>query len=109
MQYNPEIFCEQFPLVKYFVCHLTYYRELLHQYREIELKSHFWPFTIDAHHVRAVINLCMVFGSEGLNPTHWKHLSEGNVNGLRESFRQSLFAHTSFTASSRETYWRDMV
>lgn len=109
MQYKPEIFCEQFPLVKYFVCHLTYYRELHHKYREIELKSPFWTFTIDAHLVRAVIYWCMVFGSEGCNPTHWKHLSEGNVDCLRESFRQSLFRHTNFTLSTWDTYWREMV
>ena len=109
MQYKPEIFCEQFPLVKYFVCHLTYYRELHHKYREIEPKSTFWTFTIDAHLVRAVIYWCMVFGSEGCNPTHWKHLSEGNVDYLRKSFRQSLFRYTNFTPSTWDTYWREMV
>jgi len=109
MHYRPEIFREQFPLVKYFVCHLTYYRELQHEYRNIEPKSPFWAFTIDAHCVRAVIYWCMVFGSEGCNPTHWKHLSEDNVDRLRESFLQALFRHTNFTASTWETYWREMV
>ena len=41
MQYKPEIFREQFPLVKYFVCHLIYYRGLYHEYQKIELKSSF--------------------------------------------------------------------
>ena len=109
MKYEPAIFREQFPLVKYFVCHLTYYRELRNKYFEIELKSSFWTFTIDAHLVRAVIYWCMVFGSEGCNPTHWKHLSEDNVDRLRESFRQTLFKHTNLTVSTWETYWRKMV
>jgi hypothetical protein len=109
MQYKPEIFCEQFPLVKYFVCHLVYYRELNDKYRDLKLKSSFWTFTIDAHLTRAVIYWCMVFGSEGCNPTHWKHLFGGNVDRLRESFRQSLFRQTNLTPSTWDTYWKEMV
>jgi hypothetical protein len=109
MQYEPAIFREQFPLVKYFVCHLTYYRELNHKYSETELKSPFWTLTIDAHLVQSIIYWCMVFGSEGCNPTHWKHLSESNVDRLRESFRQFLFTRTNFTASTWETYWKEIV
>ena len=108
MQYKSEIFCEQFPLVKNFVCHLTYYRELHDKYRESGLKSPFWTQTIDAHLTRAVINWCMVFGSHGCNPTHWKHLSEGNVDRLQKSFRESLFRQTDFTQSTWDTYWREM-
>ena len=109
MHYKPEIFRKQFPLVKYFVCHLIYYRELLHKYQEMELKSSFWTFTIDAHLIRAVILWCDVFGSEGCNPTHWKRLSEGNLDRLRESFRESLFKQTVFTPATWDTYWREMV
>jgi hypothetical protein len=109
MRYKPEIFREQFPLVKYFVCHLIYYRELHNKYRELELRSPFWTFTIDAHLIRAVILWCGVFGSEGCNPTHWKRLSEGNVDCLRESFRESLFRQTAFTPATWATYWREMV
>jgi hypothetical protein len=109
MKYKSAIFREQFPLVKFFLCHLTYYRELHHTYRESELKSPFWTFTIDAHLYGAVIYWCMVFGSEGCNRTHWKHLSDGDVNRLRESFRESLFKHTNFNASTWEKYWREMV
>jgi hypothetical protein len=109
MQYKPEIFCEQFPLAKYFVCYLTYYRELSHKYWEIELQSPFWTLTIDAHLKLAVIHWCMVFGSEGCNPTHWKHVSEDNVDCLRESFRRSLFRQAMFTPTTWDTYWRQMV
>lgn len=109
MQYKPEIFREQFPLVKYFVCHLIYYRGLYHEYQKIELKSSFWTFTIDAHLIRAVILWCNVFGSEGCNPTHWKRLSEGNSVRLQESFRESLFKQTGFTPATWDTYWREMV
>jgi hypothetical protein len=108
MQYKPEIFREQFPLVKYFVCHLTYYRELQREYSEIGLKSPFWTFTIDAHLSQAVIFWCMVFGSDD-NPTHWKQLSDTDAEHLRESFRQALFGQTRFTLSTWNTYWKEMV
>ena len=109
MQYKEEIFREQFPLLKYFVCNLTYYRELHDKYHESGLKSPFWTLTIDAHLLQAVNYWCMVFGSEGCNPTHWKHLSEDKVDPLRESFRQSLFRQTNFTASTWEQYWSEML
>jgi hypothetical protein len=109
MQYKPEIFCEQFPLVKYFVYHLIYYRELQHKYRQIDLKSPFWTMTIDAHLTRAIIYWCMVFGSDGCNPTHWKQLSEDERGVVRESFRQALFSHANFTASTWAKYWREVV
>ncbi len=108
MQYQPEIFREQFPLVKYFVCHLTYYRVLNHQYREIGLKSPFWTFTIDAHLSRAVILWCMVFGTDE-NPTHWKNLSGTDAEHLRESFREALFRQTQFTPLTWNKYWKEMV
>ena len=72
MRYEPEVFVRQFPLVKQFVHHLIYYRELVRVYRDLHLKSAFWTATIDAHLSRASLLWCMVFGSEGSN--QYRHL-----------------------------------
>lgn len=109
MEYNAQIFREQFPLVKYFIYHLTYYRELDPEYRQLELKSTFWKLTIDAHLLQATIYWCMVFGSKGCNATHWKHLSEDNVGRLQDSFRQTLFTQTNFSASTWDMYWNNIL
>jgi hypothetical protein len=68
MQYKPEIFREQFPLVKYFVCHLIYYRGLYHEYQKIELKSSFWTFTIDAHLIRGSHSVVQCVWFRGMQP-----------------------------------------
>ena len=109
MHYDPKVFQEQFPLVKFFVQHLFYYRELRNAYGSLGLQSPFWVFTIDAHLARAVICWCMVFGAHGCNPTHWKKLSKNNVDYLRTSFRKWLFSHTNFTPRTWETYWKEIV
>ena len=108
MEYRSEIFREQFPLVKHFICHLTYYRVLGQQYREIALRSPFWTLTINAHLAEAAILWCMVFGTDD-NPTHWKTLFATDAETLRESFRKALFEKTTFTASTWDRYWREIV
>ena len=86
MGYNPDVFIEQFPLVKRFLYHLLYYRTLHEAYIRNQLQSEFWTHTIDAHLLQALINWCMVFGSDGCNPTHWKKLSLTQSHELQEGF-----------------------
>jgi len=97
MEYDVDIFCEQFPIVKTFLYHLTCYRELHRAYQDLELKSEFWTHTIDAHLLQACILWCMVFGSHGCNPTHWKKLCKQDRENLENSFRKGLFEHTELT------------
>jgi hypothetical protein len=109
MHYNVEVFVQQFPIVKRFVYHLTYYRELLNLHRTLQLKSEFWTCTIDAHLLQAAILWCMIFGAHGCNPVHWKKLSEGESKELEESFRQGLLAQTGMTEAKWKNYWDDMT
>ena len=67
LNYNSDVFEEQFPLVKRFVHHLTNYRALHAAYVEYRIQSEFWTHTI-AHILQATINWCMVFGSDTRNP-----------------------------------------
>lgn len=108
MEYNADVFCEQFPIVKQFLYHLTCYRELHRVYQEISLKSEFWTHTIDAHILQAAILWCMVFGSDGCNPTHWKELCKQDAEALKDRFRQGLFKETGLTQETWDTYWEKM-
>ena len=49
MNYNEKVFSEQFPLIKKFIYHVVYYKELFDLYEKIKLESVFWSNTIDAH------------------------------------------------------------
>jgi hypothetical protein len=109
MQYESRVFRIQFPLVKFFVQHLIYHRELGRLYDIKQLKSPFWVSMIDAQLVRAVIYWCMVFGTDGLNQTHWKNLSTSNAADLRRSFRERILARTGLTEESWDTYWKELV
>ena len=108
MEYNVDIFCEQFPIVKTFLYHLTCYRELHRTYQDLNLKSEFWTHTIDAHLLQASILWCMVFGSHGCNPTHWKKLCDQDRENLEDSFRKCLFKNTEFTQKKWDAYWKEM-
>ena len=109
MHYEPQVFMSQFPLVKRFVYHLVYYRALSKVYGDSQLQNEFWTLTIDAHLLQAVIHWCMVFGSDGCNPTHWKHLSPDQSNTLRQSFRDGLFRQTDLDQQAWEPYWKEIV
>lgn len=109
MGYNPDVFIEQFPLVKRFLYHLLYYRTLHEAYIRNQLQSEFWTHTIDAHLLQALINWCMVFGSDGCNPTHWKKLSLTQSHELQEGFRKGLIEHTGIKWAEWEEYWKRMT
>ncbi len=99
----------QFPVVKRFVYHLVYYRTLSKAYSDSHLQNEFWTLTIDAHLLQAVIHWCMVFGSDGCNPTHWKKLSLNQSETLRQNFCDGLFGQTDLTQQTWESYWREIV
>lgn len=109
MYYNVDVFCEQFPIVKRFLYHLTCYKELHRVYQDLDLKSEFWTHTIDAHLLQASILWCMVFGSDGCNPTHWKKLCDYDLTTLQRSFREALFKRVSLTQETWDAYWKEMV
>ena len=109
MNYKPEVFRNQFPIVKGFVYHLTYYRALSKGYSEHRLQNEFWTLTIDAHLLRATVDWCMVFGSDKSNPTHWKRLSITESKVLYQSFREGLFNATGLDRDTWQKYWESMT
>jgi hypothetical protein len=109
MNVEHKVFSHQFPIVKLFVYHLTYYRVFLKIYKERQRRNEFWTLTIDAHLLRALTNWCMVFGSDRSEPTHWKRLSISNSDELNINFREGLFRATGLSPHTWERYWQDVV
>ena len=111
MEYNVEVFIGQFYLIKFFVYHLTYYRELNRNANLGANHVYFWKFTTDVHLLQASIYWCMVFGSPNSNPTHWKHLatSQEDAQILQETLRKAVLKHTGFTSLEWDKYWKQMV
>jgi len=108
MQYNVEVFENQYPIVKQFVYHLVCYRQLYEAYNAIELQSVFWIRTIDAHILQAVIQWCMVFGSDGNNPIHWKKLCIVDQESFEQTFRNGLYQSTDLTPETWKSYGEQM-
>ena len=108
MRYDVEVFSEQFPIVKRFLYHLTCYRELHCVYQGLNLQSEFWTHTIDAHLLQAVILWCMVFGSDGCNPTHWKKLGGDDPDVLQRNFRGQLSEAMALTQEQWKAYWEEI-
>jgi len=88
--YSSEIFIRQFPIVRAFVYHLTYYRCLNKGYDKCGFDSEFWTHTIDAHLLQASINWCKVFGSDRQNDIHWVKLNNNKHGELNLKFLLGL-------------------
>ena len=74
MQIDEELWAErQYHVLVRFIHHLAYYRTLWRVYRDLQLKSEFWKYTIDAHILQAIVDWCMVFGTDS-NELHWKRV-----------------------------------
>ena len=109
MNFEHEVFINQYPIVKKFVYHLIYYRALRKSYQEHQLQNEFWRLTIDAHLLRALNNWCMVFGSDKSEPTHWKQLSITNSKEASIKFYKGLFLTTDLNEHSLRKYWKSVV
>lgn len=109
MAYSKEIFLLQYSLVDDFVRHLLLHRILAPLTKETELKSAFWGLTVDAHLLQASIYWCMVFGSTGMNQTHWTRLRTVEKEEINDLFRSDLLDELQVSAQDWEAYWCDMT
>jgi len=108
-KYSPEIFVEQFPLVKLFLYHITYFRGIKRACNSVQLESAFWTYTINAHLLQATVTWCMVFGAKGCNQIHWKRLSEKDCDELQSSFRKRLQEVTGLSLDLWNDYWSEIT
>src|SRR3990172_8591600 len=96
----------QYQMLVSFVHHLAYYRVLHRLYVETQQKSEFWTQTIDAHLLNAVIDWCMIFGTDS-NQVHWKKVVADET--AQCDFRQLLLDAASLTQDQWDAYWLDMT
>ena len=108
-KYDPDIFVEQFPLVKQFLYHIVYFREIKKAHVATKLESWFWTYTINAHLLQATMKWCMVFGADGCNQTHWKKLSKEGRKELQASFRKRLQDVSDLSSESWKECWSEMT
>ena len=109
MKYDVEVFRNQYPIVEQFLRNFVCYRELCEAYLAVDLTSAFWTWTINAHICEATIQWCMVFGSDGNNPTHWKKLCvTEQQNDFEEAFRNGLYQSTDLTPETWPSYGEQM-
>jgi hypothetical protein len=106
MDYKQDVFVHQYHVIDRFIYHLTYHRILNKGYNERRLRNEFWHMTIEAHLYAATMNWCMVFGSDGCNPTHWKQLSKKQSKELTQSFRDGLFQELQMDEADWHKYWK---
>jgi hypothetical protein len=109
MNYNDDVFINQYPIVKRFVYHLVSYKELIKLYKNHNIASEFWIYTIDAHLLQAAMAWCMVFGAHGSNPTHWWNLSKDNQENIKDDFRKNLIINLKVTEKEWKVYWHSMI
>ena len=95
MQIDEDLWADrQYKILVRFIHHLAYYRILGRAYIDLRIKSEFWTCTIDAHILRAIIDWCMVFGTDS-NELHWKKVALDDFT--QSAFRNYLLTEMSLT------------
>ncbi|MCJ7604351.1 MAG: hypothetical protein MUO63_22965 [Desulfobulbaceae bacterium] len=104
---NVKLWAEcQYGVLAEFVHHLAHYRVLSEICAATSEKSEFWISTIDAHILRAIIDWCMVFGTDS-NEIHWKKVVPDPDE--QKSFRAYLSKNAGMNKSQWKSYWQSMT
>lgn len=107
MRIDEELWAEQqYEVLVSFVHHLAYYRTLSEAYADLQVKSEFWKWTIDAHILRAIIHWCMLFGTDS-SEVHWKKVIADH--STQSTFRSHLLDVLGFTHDQWEAFWSSMT
>jgi hypothetical protein len=96
----------QYQVLVSFIHHLAYNRALSKTYNLSKIKSEFWTKTIDAHLIRAVLDWCMVFGTDS-NEIHWKKVVVDKQ--YQSDFQSYLRRSLSLTEAQMKEYWVGMT
>ena len=97
---------KQYGVLAEFVHHLAYYRVLSRFYNEIKNESEFWTYTIDSHLLIAIIDWCMVFGTDS-NEIHWKKVVLEEQ--YRCDFRRHLRKFANLSKDEMDRFWSIMT
>jgi hypothetical protein len=102
MNYDVNSFAWQWPVLRDFALHYVSYQEINHLLDNMDAKQfkEFWVLTNDAHLLQAINYWCMVFGTAGSNPVHWKKVVEQH-----EDFRKIIID----IRPDWENYWKEII
>lgn len=107
MRIDEKIWAErQYEVLASFVHHLAYYRTLSQAYTDLQVKSEFWKWTIDAHILCAIIDWCMVFGTDS-SELHWKKVVADKHD--QAAFRNHLLNVLGFTHDQWQAFWSSIT
>lgn len=107
MQIDEELWAKrQYEVLVRFIHHLAYYRTLWQAYTDQQLESEFWKYTIDSHLLRAIIDWCMVFGTNS-NELHWKKVAKNDF--AQSAFRSYLLNAIGFSLEQWSECQTDMM
>lgn len=107
MKINEDLWSQnQYAVLVDFVHHLAYYRVLSRFYNESQIRSEYWTKTIDAHLQIAIIDWCMVFGTDS-NEIHWKKVLLDDQ--FQCDFRRQLRQLANLTEKQMKEFWSSMT
>lgn len=95
----------QYEILISFIHHLAYWRCSHEAYGRSGTHSELWTKTIDAYLLRAVVDWCMIFGSDS-NEIHWKKVVPDKSD--QEDFRSRLLRDLGMTKAEWDCYWYGM-
>lgn len=108
MSFSRDVFTHQYVLVQDFVRHSAYARAIKKATDGRKLTSNFWPQSHNAHFKAAIHDWCKVFGSDGPNPTHWRHTPTADVQQRQQRFRELVLQRTKLSQIGWNTYWEQL-
>jgi len=103
MELNESLWANyQYEILVSFVHHLAYWECSRAAYGRCGLQSELWTRTIDSYLLRAVIDWCMIFGTDS-NEIHWKRVVPDKSD--QEAFRKRLLSDLRMTGAEWKDYW----
>ena len=107
MKINEDLWSQkQYVVLAKFIHHLAYYKVLSRFYNEIQIRSEFWAYTIDSHLLIAIIDWCMVFGTDS-NEIHWKKVVLDKQ--YRCDFRCHIRKFANLSKNEMGKFWSSMT
>jgi len=109
MKYSIEVFKRQYIVLIDFIYHYISYKELFNNIDVLQGSNEFWKNSTNAHIKVSIASWCMIFGSEGMNPTHWKKMIIEDKSNTYKEFRNLILKECNFIDNEWDIYWKQVV
>ena len=105
---NKEIVEIQLDLLWKFTRSLAYYRAINLDFQILGRNKEFWLHTMNSNYLRALTDWCIVFGADS-NESHWKNLSQDEIDKLKLEVRPLILTSANFTKSDWDKYHTEIT